>query len=156
MVFSEEHKDLVEKARLWIQNTATACSVVASLVIQAMFSASLKFANATNKTSFLVFAVAATAGLFSFTTSLLMFMGILTFRCSEDEFLESLHRRLIIGVMALFFSLVTMMVTFSDTIYIVLFDVVGAVSILAIGIAACLPIYLFVKMQFPLIMDMVH
>ncbi|CAM8905100.1 unnamed protein product [Rhodiola kirilowii] len=156
MVFSEAHKDLVDKGGLWIRNTASACSIVASLIITTMFSAAVKFSYGANTgKSFLVFAAADAIGLFSSSKAVFMFLGILTSRCSEDDFLESLPRRLIIGLMTLFISIVAMMVAFGATLHILLFHIVGRLIVIPIAIASCLPIMFFVKMQFPLIIDMV-
>ncbi|KAL9669758.1 hypothetical protein QQ045_007307 [Rhodiola kirilowii] len=156
MVFSEAHKDLVDKGGLWVRNTASACSIVASLIITTMFSAAVKFSYGTNKSkSFLVFAAADAFGLFSSSTAVFMFLGILTSRCSEEDFLESLPRRLIIGLMTLFISIVAMMIAFGATLHILLIEIVGQVIIIPIAIASCLPIMFFMKMQFPLIIDMV-
>ncbi|KAL9691196.1 hypothetical protein QQ045_011615 [Rhodiola kirilowii] len=156
MVFSEAHKDLVDKGGLWIRNTASACSIVASLIITTMFYVAVKFSYGTNTgKSFLVFAAADAIGLFSSSTTVFMFLGILTSRCSEDDFLESLPRRLIIGLMTLFISIVAMMVAFGATLHILLLDIMGRLIVIPIAIASCLPIMFFVKMQFPLIIDMV-
>uniref|UniRef100_A0A7N0TYJ1 PGG domain-containing protein n=1 Tax=Kalanchoe fedtschenkoi TaxID=63787 RepID=A0A7N0TYJ1_KALFE len=156
MVFTEEHKDLVDKGSLWIRNTASSCSIVASLIITTMFSAAIKFSYGTNQSRpFLVFAAADAIGLFSSSTAVFMFLGILTSRCSEEDFLESLPRRLIIGLVTLFISIVAMMVAFGATLHILLYGIVGWAVIVPIAIAACLPIGFFVKMQFPLIVDMV-
>uniref|UniRef100_A0A7N0SWN9 PGG domain-containing protein n=1 Tax=Kalanchoe fedtschenkoi TaxID=63787 RepID=A0A7N0SWN9_KALFE len=155
MVFSEAHKELVDKGGLWIRNTASACSIVASLIITTMFSAAIKFSYGANQSRpFLVFAGADAVGLFSSSTAVFMFLGILTSRCSEEDFLESLPRRLIIGLMTLFISIVAMMEAFGATLHILLFDIVGWVVIIPIAIVACLPIAFFIKMQFPLIVDM--
>ncbi|KAL9660811.1 hypothetical protein QQ045_025629 [Rhodiola kirilowii] len=106
MVFSEAYKDLIDKGGLWIQNTATACSIVASLIITKMVFVATKFSYMiNNRKSFLVFATADSVSLFSYYTIAFMLLGILTFRCSEDDFLEPLPHGPIIGLMTLFISI---------------------------------------------------
>ncbi|KAL9689738.1 hypothetical protein QQ045_010127 [Rhodiola kirilowii] len=154
MVFSEEHNDLVENAGKWIQSTTSACSIISSLIITTMFSAVQKYMFGTNNSMpFLVFAAAAGVGLISSITATFMFLGILTSHMPEDEFLVSLPRKLIGGLMFLFISIVAMMVAFGASLLILLIDIVGWFSIIPIAIASCLLIMLFVKMQFPLVID---
>ena len=65
---------------------------------------------------FVVFIISDALSLFSSSTSVLMFLGILTSRYAEEDFLESLPRKLIIGLSTLFLSIASMMVAFSTCI----------------------------------------
>ncbi|KAF2321999.1 hypothetical protein GH714_005444 [Hevea brasiliensis] len=99
-VFTEEHKDLVGKGEKWMKDTASSCATVAALVVTVVFAAAFTVPGGTNseqgipiylkETSFMIFAVSDALGLFSSSTSLLMFLGILTSRYSEEDFLKAL------------------------------------------------------------------
>ncbi|KAK2652293.1 hypothetical protein Ddye_012149 [Dipteronia dyeriana] len=111
------------------EETATSCSVVASLIVTVVFATAYTFpdgikgegvANFFPKTSFKVFLVSIALILFSSTASVQMFLGILTARYAEEDFLESLPTKLIISLVTLLFSIATMMVAFASTFHIFL------------------------------------
>ncbi|KAI9187260.1 hypothetical protein LWI28_026084 [Acer negundo] len=86
-VFTKEHKDLVEKGEKWMRDTATSCSVVAALIITVVFAAAFTvpggidsngIPNYLKATSFRIFAISTAIALFSSTTSVQMFLGMLT------------------------------------------------------------------------------
>ncbi|KAH9684916.1 ANK REP REGION domain-containing protein [Citrus sinensis] len=117
-VFTEEHKELVKEGEKWMKETATACSVVAAFIITVMFAAAFTvpggndsrgIPNFLHESSFIIFAVSDALSLFSSIISVLMFLGILTSRYSEEDFLLSLPRKLIIGLITMFFSIASMM-----------------------------------------------
>ena len=88
--------------------------------------------------------------LFSSTTSLLMFLGILTSRYAEEDFLKSLPTKMIIGLSTLFFSIATMMIAFCVALSLMLQDKWIA---LVVSLLASIPVTLFVWIQFPLLVD---
>ncbi|KAB1212397.1 Pentatricopeptide repeat-containing protein PNM1, mitochondrial [Morella rubra] len=69
---------------------------------------------------FILFVISDALSLFSASTSVLMFLGILTSRYTKDDFLESLPRKMIIGLSTLFFSIAAMMITFCAALLIIL------------------------------------
>ncbi|GMH23420.1 hypothetical protein Nepgr_025263 [Nepenthes gracilis] len=107
-----------------------------------------------NKTSFMVFIVSYAFALFSSTTSILMFLSILTARYAEVDFLKSSSKRLIIGLTSLFLAIATTMIAFSAALSIFLDHRVKWVSLL-ITLSACIPIGLFLMLQVPLLFQMV-
>ncbi|KAI5674238.1 hypothetical protein M9H77_14602 [Catharanthus roseus] len=163
--FSMEHKDLVKEGEQWMKDTANSCTVAATLIATIAFAAAITVPGGNNGDSglpifskvpaFNVFAVSDALSLFSSTASLLMFLSILTARYAEQDFLFSLPRRLIIGLGTLFLSITTMMIAFSATIYLVFGDR-KAWTIVPIAAFACLPVALFVALQFPLLVDMIR
>lgn len=165
MEFSMEHKDLVKEGEKWMKDAANSCTVAATLIATIAFAASITVPGGNNgdtgipilshELAFNIFAVADALSLFSSTASLLMFVSILTARYAEVDFLYSLPRRLIIGLVTLFISITTMMIAFSATIFLV-FGHKRAWTIAPIAAIACLPVTLFVTLQFPLLMDMIH
>ncbi|XP_010248103.1 PREDICTED: ankyrin repeat-containing protein NPR4-like isoform X1 [Nelumbo nucifera] len=129
-LFTEEHKDLVKEGEKWMKDTAQSCMLVATLIATFTFAAAFILPGGNNNdtgipiflhtTAFLVFIISDALSLFSSSTSVLIVSGILTSRYAEQDFLVSLHRRLIIGLATLFFSVATMMVAFGATLFLVL------------------------------------
>nr|GMC50082.1 protein ACCELERATED CELL DEATH 6-like [Ipomoea batatas] len=162
--FSVEHKDLVKEGEKWMKDTANSCTVSATLIATIGFAASITVPGGNNSDSgfpifhknsaFTIFAIFDALSLFSSTASLLMFLSILTARYAENDFLYSLPRRLIIGLTMLFLSITSMMVAFSATIYLV-FGEKKAWTLVPVAGLACLPVTLFVTLQYPLLKDMI-
>lgn len=161
-VFTEEHKDLVKEGEKWMKETASSCSVVAALIITVVFAAAFTvpggsdsrgIPNLLHEKSFMIFSISDMLALFSSITSVLMFLGILTSRYAEDDFLVSLPRKLIIGLVALFFSIASMMVAFGATVHISLSHKWNLV-IIPVALVGCVPVTLFAFLQFPLLLDM--
>ncbi|KAJ9178512.1 hypothetical protein P3X46_010390 [Hevea brasiliensis] len=163
-VFAEEHKDLVEKGEKWMKDTATSCATVAALVVTVVFAAAFTVPGGNNsdlgipiylkERSFMIFAVSDALGLFSSSTSLLMFLGILTSRYSEEDFLKALPMRLSIDLITLFFSIASMLTAFTAAFHLVLFHRVKWITI-PIGLIACAPVTLFALLQLPLLVAIV-
>ncbi|KAF8377124.1 hypothetical protein HHK36_030497 [Tetracentron sinense] len=73
---------------------------------------------------------------------------------AEEDFLKSLPGRMMIGLVTLFFSIVTMMVAFGAALFIVLRERLSWVAI-PVTLLPTLPIIPFAILQFPLFVDMV-
>ncbi|KAJ0006771.1 hypothetical protein Pint_29105 [Pistacia integerrima] len=149
-VFTKEHERLVEKGEKWMKETASSCTLVAALIITVVFAEAFTVPSGNNregiptflhKPSFIVFVILDALALFSSTASLLMFLGILTSRYAEEDFLNSLPKKLIIGLIALLFSIASMMVAFGATIYIFLSHPWKWV-IIPISLLGCVPVVL--------------
>ncbi|KAB1220601.1 hypothetical protein CJ030_MR3G015854 [Morella rubra] len=161
-VFSRNHEELMKKGEEWMKNTASSCTVVGALIVTIMFAAAFTVPGGNdqntglpmflNKKVFILFVIFDSLSLFSSSASVLMFLGILTARYAEEDFLKSLPKKMIIGLFALFFSIATMMVAFSATLLLMLRG--KSSIILPIICLASLPVTLFVLMQFPLLVDM--
>ncbi|KAF7820271.1 ankyrin repeat-containing protein NPR4-like isoform X1 [Senna tora] len=129
-VFKNSHKNLRMEGEKWMKETASSCSVVGALVVTIMFAVAFTVPGGNNqdfgyplfleKKLFILFVLSDALSLFSSTTSVLMFLGILTSRYAEEDFLESLPKKLIIGLSTLFLSIATMMIAFSATILLML------------------------------------
>ncbi|XP_042958016.1 ankyrin repeat-containing protein NPR4-like [Carya illinoinensis] len=145
-----------------MKGTATSCTVVGTLIITIMFAAVFTILGGKRKDTglpifmhdklFQLFIVAYSLSLFSSSTSVLMFLGILTSRYAEEDFLISLPKKMIIGLFALFFSIATMIIAFSTALLLVLSGKYWIV-VPIIGLAG-VPIIVFVLMQFRLLIDM--
>ncbi|XP_076960579.1 uncharacterized protein LOC143636995 [Bidens hawaiensis] len=164
MVFRKEHKDLGQKGEEWMKKTADSYTITAALIITIVFAGAITVPGGNNgetgkailetKPSFIIFAVSDAISLFTSTTSLLLFLSILTARCAEDDFLYKLPKRLILGLAMLFMSVTTMMIAFSATLYI-MFGQENSWVLIAIASITCLPIASFVTLQLPLLIDLI-
>ncbi|XP_065865668.1 ankyrin repeat-containing protein ITN1-like isoform X5 [Euphorbia lathyris] len=165
MLFTEEHEKLLEKGEKWMKNTATSCATVAALIVTVVFAAAFTVPGGNidnegtpiylNQTPFMVFAIADALALFSSSTSLLMFLGILTSRYAEEDFVKALPMRMSIGLITLFCSIASMLAAFCASFYLVLFHRVNWIAV-PIGLVACAPVTLFALLQFPLLIEIVH
>ncbi|XP_050281355.1 uncharacterized protein LOC126722236 isoform X2 [Quercus robur] len=161
-LFTKNHEDMMSKGEKWMKDTASSCTVVGALIVTIMFAAvftvpggneqSSGFPIFLNKKLFMVFIVSDALSLFSSSTSVLMFLGILTSRYAEEDFLESLPRKMIIGLSTLFLSIVAMMTTFSAALLLMLHEQSWIFK--PIICLASIPITLFALMQFPILVTM--
>ncbi|KAI3867699.1 hypothetical protein MKX03_012572 [Papaver bracteatum] len=144
-IFTEKHRDLLEKGEKLLKDTSG--------------SDSNSTKNGTpiflDKTSFTVFAVADATALFSSVTSVLMFLAIYTSRYAEVDFLKSLPQKLIAGLVTLFISMLTILVAFGASMYIVLGERYSWAAI-PITVFSCVPMTLFASLQLPLFFEMVR
>lgn len=163
MVFTREHRELVTEGEKWIKATAESYTITAALITTIMFAAAITVPGGNNQDTgipvfsnnkaFAIFAISDAISLFTSTTSLLMFLSILTARFSEEDFLFNLPTKLIIGLATLFISTTAMIVAFGATLFLV-FGQNDSWILIPISALTCLPITCFVTLQFPLIADL--
>ncbi|KAK3211666.1 hypothetical protein Dsin_016372 [Dipteronia sinensis] len=161
-LFTKEHFELVKEGERWMKNTAASCMVVATLIAAVMFTSAFTFPGGNEEHTgipifleygaFLIFMISNALSLFSSSTSVLVFLGILTSRYAEKDFRRSLPTKLIIGLFTLFFSIVTMMAAFGSAISIILRKRLDWIAIPIILLSA-VPIGLFALFQFPLLVE---
>ncbi|RDY10671.1 Ankyrin repeat-containing protein, partial [Mucuna pruriens] len=164
-LFTKEHEELLKKGESWMKRTANSCMVVSTLIATGVFSAAFSVPGGSNdnsgspnyleKPSFLVFALSDALALISSSTSILIFLSILISRYAEEDFLKSLPLKLISGLVALFISIISMMVAFSSAFFITYYHGLKWVPIF-IAALAFLPIPLFIFLQFPLWHDILY
>ncbi|KAJ1393072.1 PGG domain [Sesbania bispinosa] len=162
MLFTEEHKELAKEGEKWLKNTASSCMLVATLITTVMFAAIFTVPGGNNNnngypifmhtTSFKVFALSDALALFSSVISALMFLSILTSRYAQEDFLVSLPKRLSVGIATLFFSIISMLIAFGATFFIVLGHQLAWI-VIPTTLVACIPAILFAFLQFPLLVD---
>ncbi|KAM1187267.1 hypothetical protein ACFX2J_023220 [Malus domestica] len=162
-LFTQSHKKLHEDGERWMKETARSYTVVSALIITIMFAAAFTVPGGDNQETgfpiflnenlFMVFVISDAISLFSSATSALMFLGILTSRYAEDDFLKSLPTKMIIGLSTLFISVATMMIAFSSALFIMLQDKSWIVS--PIIFLAAVPVILFIWMQSPLLLEII-
>ncbi|PWA74038.1 Ankyrin repeat-containing protein [Artemisia annua] len=160
-IFSEKNADLVTRGLDWMKD----CMVVATLIVTVAFAAAFTIPGAYDQThglpifihdrTFLVFVIADAFSLFSSSTSLLVFLSILTCRHGQRDFMYSLPSKLMLGLVTLFFSVAAMMVTFSASFFVLYRNGLRWVPI-HIATFAALPVIIFAALQTPLLWDMFH
>ncbi|GKA63461.1 ankyrin repeat-containing protein [Tanacetum coccineum] len=158
-LFSKENEDLISSGLKWMKD----CMVVATLIVTVAFAVAFTvpggyrqetgFPFFIHDTSFLVFVIADAISLFFSTISLLVFLGVLTSRHDQCDFIYSLPRKLMIGLLALFISVAAMMVTFSSSFFVLYNQGLKWVPIL-IATCAAVPVIVFAVLQFPLLIGM--
>ncbi|KAA8542481.1 hypothetical protein F0562_023383 [Nyssa sinensis] len=163
MIFHEEHENLVKSESQWVQGMASSCTLAASLVATVVFAAAITIpgGNSNNgvpifsrERALIIFAISDALALFSSVSSVLSFLSVLTSRYAVIDFLHTLPRRLIIGLVALFISVTSVIIAFSAALYLV-FGQRKAWFLILVSAMACLPVALFMFMQLPLLLDMI-
>ncbi|TXG68581.1 hypothetical protein EZV62_003516 [Acer yangbiense] len=164
-VFRKEHKELAEQGEKWMKDTANSCMLVSTLIATVLFAAVFTVPGGNNNdkgipiflrmNAFTIFIISDALGLFSSLTSLLMFLAILTARYGVEDFLESLPKKLIIGLGSLFVAIAAMIIAFVATLTIVLSERWHLVFV-PITLVASFPVAIFVMLQLPLFVQMVQ
>lgn len=161
-LFTESHKDLVSEGEDWMKGTANQCMVVAALIATIVFGVAFSIPGGYNQNSgfpmfvrkeiFIAFVISDAISLIFSSASILMFLSILTSRYAEQDFLESLPQKLMIGLATLFLSIMTMMIAFSFSFFVLYHNKLIWVPIV-ICVVAAVPVILYAKLQYPLLVD---
>ncbi|GLT99999.1 hypothetical protein SLE2022_173980 [Rubroshorea leprosula] len=174
-VFHKEHKNLVKEGEGWMKKMAQSCNVVGALIITIMFAAVFTIPGGYDDKTGLpkclnisddletfferacaVFLVSDAISLIAASSSVLMFMGILTSRYACQDFHTSLPIKLICGLSLLFISIAAMMVAFCATLYMMLqkeMKKIGIATSIIIFLGAAIPVTLFLLLQYPLFVE---
>lgn len=136
-------------------DTGNSCSIHACSFFSSLHC--IRWSQSTNRHSDFVngFRVSDGVALFTSSTSILMFLSILTSRYSEQDFLQSLPSRLMFGLTTLFVSITTMMITFTITSFIACRHGWAWIPIL-IALFAAVPASVFASLQYPLLADVIN
>ncbi|XP_071739141.1 uncharacterized protein [Rutidosis leptorrhynchoides] len=108
-----------------------------------------------SKATLAVFVVADAISLFSSSAFILMFLCILTSRYAEHDFLESLPKKLMLGLATLFLSITTMTLAFGVSFFALYNKGFLWIPIL-ICVFAVMPVLLYLKLQFSLFVDVIR
>ncbi|KAI9196619.1 hypothetical protein LWI28_025465 [Acer negundo] len=164
-LFTIEHKKLLHNGEKWMKNTANSCMVVATLIATVVFSAAFSVPGGNNEktgiplhlieTPFHIFAISDAIALSFSSISILMFLSILTSGYTEMDFKRSLPLKLMVGLWALFISIIAMMITFSSTFFMIYNDRSNSIPIVTFMFVS-VPITLFVILQYPLLRDILY
>ncbi|KAL5537771.1 hypothetical protein UlMin_045637 [Ulmus minor] len=160
-VFTETHKDLKIAGERWMKNTSSSCTVVGALIFTIMFTATFTLPGGNKQDTgfpmfldeklFKVFIISDAISLFSSTTSVLTFLGVLTSRYAEEDFLTYLPTKMMLGLSTLFISIAAMMTAFCAVIALLFQSQIWIV--VPTILLAIIPVTLFVGLQFPLLVE---
>lgn len=164
MVFTLEHKELLKEAREWMKSTASSATVVAALFVTMTFAAIFTAPGGNSDAGkpiflrepvFILFVISDAVALFSSSTSVLVFLSVLSSRFAEEDFLYALPKRLTLGLISLFISIAATMVAFSAAFSLVIRDEVNSITVPVILLAA-IPVTLFLLLQYPLLVELLR
>ncbi|GAU39608.1 hypothetical protein TSUD_276480 [Trifolium subterraneum] len=129
-LFTKNHEQLVNEGRQWAKDTANSFIIVGTLIITIMFAAAFTVPGGNNqdngipiflgKNAFSLFIISDALSLIASSSSVLMFIGILTSRYAEEDFITSLPIKLLFGLFTIFLSVVFMMCAFCAALALVL------------------------------------
>jgi hypothetical protein len=162
-MFTKTHEVLLESGEKWMKDTANYCMLVATLITTVIFAAAFTVPGGNNqetgipiflrKTLLKVFFISDAMALCSSSTSIVIFLSILTSRYTEVDFLKSLPSKLVFGLVTLFISMVGMMVAFIATCFLVYTSASARISAAVVITSASIPITLFVLLHHKLWVD---
>ncbi|KAM7524705.1 hypothetical protein LguiA_014607 [Lonicera macranthoides] len=162
-IFAKEHATLMVKGEKWMKGTATASMVVATIIASVVFASIFTVPGGiddktgvphmSHKPFMKVFYLSEAIALFSSSTSIMMFLSILTSRYAERDFLHSLPLKLMIGVTTLIVSLGAMVLSFCSTIFLSYHRGFPWIHIL-LGVFSLVPIFCL-TLKFYLLRDVI-
>nr|GEV73620.1 ankyrin repeat-containing protein At5g02620-like [Tanacetum cinerariifolium] len=125
-MFLEKNAQLRVDAKEWMKRTAENCSIVAVLIATVAFAAAYTVPGGPNQSTgypllknqpfFTVFALADALSLTFSLTSVIIFLSILTSSFRFNDFRDSLHNKLMLGLTVLILAVSMMMVAFAATL----------------------------------------
>ncbi|KAJ0789351.1 putative PGG domain-containing protein [Helianthus annuus] len=161
-LFAKEHAYLISKGEDWMNNYMLVATLiaVAAFTLPGGYNQNTGIPSFSKEPSLIIFVISDAVSLISSSTSVLIFLSILTSRYAERDSMQLLPSRLMFGTATLFLSIVTMMIAFSASFFLLYKGKLEWVAI-TITCLAGLPVILFAKMQFHLLElhlseDMVH
>ena len=164
-IFTEKHEHLQKEGKEWMKDTANNCMIVATLITTVVFTAAFTVPGGSNQETgipillesiwFTVFFISDAIALLSSSSSILIFLSILTSRFTEMDFLVSLPSKLVLGLTTLFISIAGMLVSFSATCFLVYKSKMVRFPIVIISLAG-VPIILFIFLHYKLWTDIIR
>ncbi|XP_022036632.2 ankyrin repeat-containing protein NPR4 [Helianthus annuus] len=157
-LFAKEHAYLISKGKDWMNNYMLVATLIATIVFAAAFTLPGGYKQDTGipffrkEPSLIIFVISNAVSLISSSTSVLIFLSILTSRYAERDSMQLLPSRLMFGIATLFLSIVTMMIAFSASFFLLYKGKLEWVPI-TITCLAGVPVILFARMQFHLLVD---
>ncbi|XP_023759684.2 ankyrin repeat-containing protein NPR4 [Lactuca sativa] len=170
-LFTKDHKDLVVDGEKWMKDTASQCMVVAALIATVVFAVAYTIPGGYRQTDdkekgykeglpvflyngpFLAFVVLDAFSLIMSSTSILVFLSMLTSRYTQEDFRKSLPKKLLAGLLMLFLSIVTMMISFSVSFFVLYSSHRFIALAISIALVSVIPIFFHGLLQYPLLKD---
>ncbi|XP_030941534.1 uncharacterized protein LOC115966439 [Quercus lobata] len=156
-LFTKKHKNLWREGEKWMKDTANYCMIVATLITTVVFATAFTVPGGSSQDTgtpillksiwFRVFFISDAIALFSSSSSILIFLSILTSRFTEMDFLVSLPSKLVLGLTTLFISIAGMVAAFIATCFLVFKSEMISLPTVIIALAG-VPIILFVLLHY--------
>ena len=147
-----------------MKEIANSCTAVDILIVTIMFAAAITVPSGNKQESglpmflnvkvFMLFIISDALSLLFASISLLMFLGFTSSSYKAEDFLQSLPKKMMIGISTLIISIATMMITFCASLFIILKG--KSSMIIPIICLASVPVALFAWMQLCLLIDMIN
>ncbi|KAL7600578.1 hypothetical protein Lser_V15G24231 [Lactuca serriola] len=165
-IFTKNHDKLLAKSEKWIKETAPQClvgaTIIATMVFTASFTAPGGYDQNTgipmllHKPTFLIFLIADALSLIFSSASILMLLSMFTSRYAERDFLEALPKKLMIGLATLYTSIVTMMIAFSASFFVLYYNKNLKWIPIMVAVFVAELIVLFALIQFTFLKDIFY
>ncbi|KAF5472736.1 hypothetical protein F2P56_009429 [Juglans regia] len=159
-LFRQKHDPLLMEAKKWLKDTTGSSSTVAILVAGLVFAAAYSVPGGTDVSGvprslhspiYMVFTITDIFALVSSLTSVVMFLTITSSPLEQEYFHYNIPRKLLIGFICLFVSMILSMISFSASLLLILrFDQKRSWTLTVTYAVALLPACLFGIFQFPL------
>ncbi|XP_059281212.1 uncharacterized protein LOC132034892 [Lycium ferocissimum] len=151
-LFTEEHANLKKEGEKWLKDTASACTIVSALVAAIAFAAAITVPGGHHSDSGLpifletraltCFYVSNAFSLFTSCSSLIWFFSIWVSRYAEEDFHSKLPARLMWGFASMLASILSMIISFSSTLYIVSGQKIWAPSLVGVFLVSHVGFYI--------------
>ncbi|XP_072092094.1 uncharacterized protein [Arachis hypogaea] len=162
-LFTKNHESLVKEGENWARDTARSFTIVGTLIITIMFAAAFSASGGRDsdtgvptllrlrKRAFKVFILADAISLITSSSSVLIFIWILTSRYAENDFLWKLPVKFLAGLLTLFVSVTSMMIAFGAALYMMLKGhrgiIMAVVSLAVVPVLVLIPTLLFLSFE---------
>ncbi|XP_059440287.1 ankyrin repeat-containing protein ITN1-like isoform X1 [Corylus avellana] len=161
-IFIKRHTGLQKDGEKWMKDTSNYCMLVATLIATVIFAAAFTVPGGNNQETgtpillrsnwLMIFFISDAIALCSSSTSIVIFLSILTSRYTEEDFFKSLPSKLVFGLATLFISMAGMMVAFSATCFLVYSNARAWVPVVVIT-SVTIPLTSFVVLHHTLWVD---
>ncbi|KAL4322332.1 hypothetical protein HN51_067056 [Arachis hypogaea] len=162
-LFTKNHESLVKEGENWARDTARSFTIVGTLIITIMFAAAFSASGGRDsdtgvptllslrKRAFKVFILADAISLITSSSSVLIFIWILTSRYAENDFFWKLPVKFLAGLLTLFVSVTSMMIAFGAALYMMLKGhrgiIMAVVSLAVVPVLVLIPTLLFLSFE---------
>jgi hypothetical protein len=164
-IFDKKHEELLKVGKKAMKETSDSCMIVATLISTMVFAAALTIPGASSNITntpffsknqwFTIFIVSNAVSLFTSAASIVLLLSLLTSSYAENEFVTSLHARLMFGLTTLFFGITTMVLAFIAAIFLIFDYKLVWVPYLLASLASA-PVILFIGLHFNLWADLIR
>ncbi|XP_022931017.1 uncharacterized protein LOC111437339 [Cucurbita moschata] len=164
-LFQETHEKLAKKGGKWLYDTSDSFTLVATLIATVAFATAVTIPGGNDENGgailgqelgFSIFSYSSLIALFLSSTSVIMFLAIMTSRFNIKDFGLVLPWKLLIGLCCLYFSIIAMLVSFCSGHYFLISNRLRNEAILLYSLTFIPVAVIFAVVQLPLYFDLMH